>query len=57
MGMNIYSLLDFLKNEKLEIKLEINNNNKRKKIIFWNFEDQKEWENRGITKEIFKTTQ
>jgi len=24
-------------------------------FIFWNFEDQKEWENRGKTKEIFRT--
>jgi hypothetical protein len=43
MGTNIYSLLDFLKKEKLEKKLKIRNKGNRKtNFIFWNFEDQKE---------------
>jgi hypothetical protein len=29
--------------------------NRKKNIIFWNFEDQKEWKNKGKTKEIFRT--
>jgi hypothetical protein len=32
-----------------------NKGNTKTNFIFWNFEDQKEWENRGKTKEIFKT--
>jgi hypothetical protein len=43
--MNIYSLLDFLKRERLGgKKLKIRNKGNRKKtlkIIFWNFKDQK----------------
>jgi hemerythrin superfamily protein len=29
--------------------------NRKTNFIFWNFEDQKEWKNRGKTKEIFRT--
>jgi hypothetical protein len=29
--------------------------NRKTNIIFWNFEDQKEWKNKGKTKEIFRT--
>jgi hypothetical protein len=55
MGINIYSLLDYLKKEKLEKKLKIRNKGNRKtNFIFWNFEDQNEWKNRGKTKEIFR---
>ncbi len=55
--MNIQSLLDFFLNKKLEKKtLKIRNKGNRKtNFILWNFEDQKEWNNRGKTKEIFKT--
>ncbi len=28
--------------------------NRKTNFIFWNFEDQKEWKNRGKTKEIFR---
>jgi len=27
----------------------------KKNFIFWNFEDQKEWKNRGKIREIFRT--
>ncbi len=40
--MNMYSLLDLKKRKKIT------------NFIFWNFEDQKEWKNRGKTKEIFR---
>jgi len=40
----------------MEKKLKIRNKGNRKtNFIFKNFEDQKEWKNRGKTKEIFKT--
>jgi len=56
MGMNIYNLLEFFLREKLEKKLKIRNKGNRKtNFIFWNFEDQNEWKNRGKTKEIFRT--
>ncbi len=32
-----------------------NRRNRKTNIIFWNFEDQKEWKNKGKTKEIFRT--
>jgi hypothetical protein len=32
-----------------------NKGNRKKNFILWNFEDKKEWKNRGKTKEIFKT--
>jgi hypothetical protein len=36
--------------------LKIRNKRTRKtNFIFWNFEDQKEWKNKGKTKEIFQT--
>jgi hypothetical protein len=55
MGMKIYSLLDFFKKKNWGIFLKIRNKGNRKtNFIFWNFENQKEWENRGKTKEIFR---
>ncbi len=52
MGMNIYSILDFL---EIGIFLEIRNKRSRKRnFILWNFEDQKEWKNREKTKEMFR---
>jgi hypothetical protein len=55
MGMNIYNLLDFLL-KKLKTKLKIRNKGNRKSnFVFWNFEDQNEWKNKGKTKEIFWT--
>jgi hypothetical protein len=32
-----------------------NKGNTKTNFIFWKFENQKEWENRGETKEIFTT--
>jgi hypothetical protein len=32
-----------------------NKRNRKTNFIFWNFEDQKEWKNKGKTKEIFRT--
>jgi len=56
MGMNIYNLLELFLREKLEKNLKIRNKGNRKtNFIFWNFEDQNEWKNRGKTKEIFRT--
>ncbi len=53
--MNIYNLLDFLL-KKLKTKLKIRNKGNRKSnFVFWNFEDQNEWKNKGKTKEIFWT--
>jgi len=31
-----------------------NKGNKKTNFIFWNFEDQKEWKNRGKKNEIFR---
>jgi len=47
--MNIYNLLDsnFLNGKRLKIR---NKGNKKTNFIFWNFEDQKEWKNRGKQK-------
>jgi hemerythrin superfamily protein len=40
----------------LEKKLKIRNKGNRKSnFVFWNFEDQNEWKNRGETKEIYRT--
>jgi hypothetical protein len=48
MVINIYSLLNFKKKEKLEKKLKIRNKGNRKtNFIFWNLEDQKELKNRA----------
>jgi hypothetical protein len=32
-----------------------NKGNRKTNFIFWNFEDQKEWKNRGKTKKISRT--
>ncbi len=50
--MNIYNLLDFKKKEKLEIK---NEGNRKANFIFQNFEDQKEWKNKGKKFFFFRT--
>ncbi len=42
MGINIYSLLDFFKTEKLKKKLKLKNKgNQKTNFIFWKFKDQK----------------
>jgi hypothetical protein len=55
MGMNIYTLLDFLKKKNWKKMKMKNRGNRKTNFIFWNFEDQKEWKNRGKTKKISRT--
>jgi len=48
--MNIYSLLNFKKKEKLEKIENKKKGNRKTNFIFWNFEDQKKGKKRGKQK-------
>jgi hypothetical protein len=46
--MNIYNLLDFLIKTNWEKNWKIRNKGNRKtNLVFWKFEDQNEWKNKG----------
>ncbi len=55
MGMKIYSQLNFKKKEKMEKNGNKKEKKQKEKLHFQNFEDKKNWKNKGKTKEIFRT--
>ncbi len=54
--MNIYTLLDFFKKKNWKKMKMKNRGNRKTNFIFWNFEDQKEWKNRGKKKKYLGQT-